>query len=320
MNTVGLGHKILYFLREVDNLVNDRFQMPVCFEIDASNHCQNNCDFCMFASHIKANRVHFPTKIYYDLLWNFKRMGVKAFTFTGGGEPLMHPKINEMIKAAAQMKMKIGLVTNGISLNKIDVVDKLEYVRVSLDAACAETYKKTKHTPHFYDILDNIKMLVDKNVTDVGISFVITEENKDEIDAFSDLAKSLGVHYAQVKPEIKPCDMLAQTKDVDRDKFFVTERYNIENGSDIACKIAGLIGVVNATGEVYYCCVHRGRKQFVIGNLKEDSLLTIFDKNRPKFVPDKKACIGSCRYMNYTKVYEQVKGKQYAIMRHRDFI
>jgi MoaA/NifB/PqqE/SkfB family radical SAM enzyme len=321
MNTVGLGHKILYFLKEADNLVNGRFQMPVCFEIDASNHCQNNCDFCMFAFYIKKNRVHFPVHIYYKLLWEFKRMGVNAFTFTGGGEPLMHPNIRSMIQATETVGLQVGLVTNGIDLDCVmDLTESFEYVRVSLDAACDETYRKTKHTNHFYDILDNIKELVDLNVTDVGISFVITDENRDEIDAFHDLAKSLGVHYAQIKPEIKPCDMYAQTKDVDRDKFFVTERYNIDHESMTACKLAGLIGVVNATGEIYYCCVHRGRKQFVIGDLNKDSLITIYNEYRPAYKPDKKRCIGSCRYMNYGKIYEQVEGKQYAILRHRDFI
>lgn len=248
-------------------------------------------------------------------------MGVNAFTFTGGGEPLMHPNIRSMIQATETVGLQVGLVTNGIDLDCVmDLTESFEYVRVSLDAACDETYRKTKHTNHFYDILDNIKELVDLNVTDVGISFVITDENRDEIDAFHDLAKSLGVHYAQIKPEIKPCDMYAQTKDVDRDKFFVTERYNIDHESMTACKLAGLIGVVNATGEIYYCCVHRGRKQFVIGDLNKDSLITIYNEYRPAYKPDKKRCIGSCRYMNYGKIYEQVEGKQYAILRHRDFI
>ena len=104
--------------------------MPVCFEIDASNYCQNNCDFCMFASHIKKNRVHFPTDLYYKLLWNFKRSGVKAFTFTGGGEPLMHPNIREMIKSTDYVGLKVGLVTNGIGLyHVIDLANSFEYIR-----------------------------------------------------------------------------------------------------------------------------------------------------------------------------------------------
>ena len=320
-NEIGLGHKILYFLREADELVKGGYQMPVTFEVDASNACQNDCDFCMFAFHIKKNRVHLSERIFYKAVWDFKRLGVKSITFTGGGEPLMNPRIREMTLSASYVGLKMGLVTNGIRLKDVlGYASMFEYVRISLDAACAETYKKTKHTSHFYDIIDYIKMLVDLNVTDVGISFVITDENKDEIDSFHDLAKSLGVHYAQIKPELKPCDMYEQTKDVDRNKFFVTERYNIDRDSMTACRLAGLVGVLNATGKVYYCCIHRGKKEFEIGDLDTDNLTSIFYKTRPKLEPNLKMCGGSCRYTNYAKIYDQVKGRRYALLRHREFI
>jgi MoaA/NifB/PqqE/SkfB family radical SAM enzyme len=321
MNEVGLGHKILYFLPECDKLINNEFQMPVTFEIDASNMCQNDCDFCMFAFHIKKHRVHLPIGLFYKAIWDFKRTGVRSVTFTGGGEPLLNPDILQMIATANDLEMKIGLVTNGIRLDGVlFLAHKLEYVRISLDAACNETYERTKHTSHFYNILDQIKRLVDLGKTDVGISFVITDENRDEIDAFSDLAKSLGVHYAQIKPELKPCDMFEQTKDVDRNKFFVTERYDIDQNSMTACKIAGLVGVLNATGKLYYCCIHRGRSEFEIGDLNHNSLVNIYHDYRPAFKPNLKMCGGSCRYQNYAMIYDKVKGKRYAILRHRDHI
>lgn len=320
MNEIGLGHKILFFLRECDNLVNDKFQMPVVFEIDASNACQNDCDFCMFAFHIKKHRVHLSMDTFRKAIWDFYRSGVRAVTFTGGGEPLMNPSIRAMIEYADHLGMKVGLVTNGIFLDRVfDLSDKLEYVRVSIDCASPQTYRATKHTDNFYPIINNIKKLTAMGKTDVGISFVITDQNHDEIDAFYDLAKHLNVHYAQIKPELKDCDMEAQTKDVDRGKFFVTERYNIDQTSLTACKIAGLIGVLNATGDVYYCCIHRGKDEFKIGNINDQSLLEIYTR-RAQFKPNLKMCGGSCRYMNYAKIYEQVRGDRFIPLRHRRFI
>ena len=321
MNEVGLGHKILFFLREVDAIVSNEPQMPVCFEIDASNSCQNDCDFCMFAFHIKKNRVHLSRHNFIKAIWDMKDMGVRAITFTGGGEPLMNPHIKDMVNIAHSFRFKIGLVTNGILLDKImDDAHVFEYVRVSLDCATRETYYRTKHSHHFDRIIYNLKTLVDQRKTDVGLSFVITDDNRDEIDAFHDLAESIGVDYAQVKPELKQCDMLAQTKDVDHNKFFVTERYNIDRDAEIACKIAGLIGVLNATGKVYYCCVHRGKSEFEIGDINTNSLNDIFSW-RFKFKPNLKLCrTGSCRYMNYAKVYDKVKERRFKVLRHRRFI
>ena len=51
------------------------------------------------------------------------------------------------------------------------------------------------------------------------------------------------------------------------------------------------------------------KKQFIIGDLNRDSLATIYNKYRPLIKPDRKTCIGSCRYMNYGKIYDQVKGE-----------
>lgn len=321
MNDITFGHKILCFLREVDNLVEDKYQMPVSFEIDASNVCQNDCDFCMFAFHIKKNRTHLPMETYTKAVWDFHRTGVRSITFTGGGEPLMNPNIVSMIQMAAHLDIKVGLVSNGIALDRVlHIADHLEYVRVSLDCASPETYYKTKHTKHFDEIVGNVRRLVDAKATDVGLSFVITDENRDEIDAFYELAKNIGVHYAQVKPEIKPCDMEAQTKGLDRNKFFVTERYNIDENSMVACKIAGLIGVLNATGKVYYCCIHRGKEAFEIGDINKHNLMELYSNRRPKFEPNLKMCGGSCRYMNYAKVYEKCRGNRFIPLRHRRFI
>ncbi len=320
-NEVGFGHKILFFLREVDNLMENRYQLPVSFEIDASNTCQNDCDFCMFAFHIKNHRVHLSYDLYVKAVWDFYRTGVKSITFTGGGEPLMNPKIVDMVKFATRLGIKCGLVTNGIFLDKIgEVLGELEFVRVSLDTSNAETYYQTKHTKHFNRIIENVKHVVDKNVTDVGLAFVVTDYNRKEVDDFYELSKSVGAHYAQVKPEVRNCDIEAEMKDLDRDKFFVTERYNIDRNSLTACKIAGLIGVLNATGKIYYCCIHRGKPQFEIGDLNHMNLLEIYSKWRPVFKPDLSMCGASCRYSNYAKVYENARGSQYLPLRHRRFI
>lgn len=321
MGDIGLGHKILFFLREADNLVEKKFQMPVSFEIDASNYCQCDCEFCMFAEHIKTNRIHLTPELYYKAIWDMKRHGIKSITFTGGGEPLMNPAIREMIISTHRLGFKIGLVTNGVSLHIIhDLTDMLEYIRVSLDSATPETYIKVKRRDFFHKVCDNIREITSIDSADVGISFVINDTNRHEIDAFHDLAKELNVKYAQVKPELTLCELESQTSGIDRNKFFVTERYNIDSASMVACDLAGLVGILGATGKVYYCCIHRGKAEFEIGDLKDESLLGIFTRKRPFIKPDFSKCAGSCRYMNYAKIYEQVRGSQYIPLRHRRFI
>lgn len=316
---VKLGHKILYFLKECDRIVVNNWQPPVTFEIDASNYCQNDCGFCMFAFHLKTNRVHLPMGLYYKALNSFRHMGVKSITFTGGGEPLMNPNINKMIHLALKDNMRVGLVTNGILLPEIlDIAPRLEYVRVSIDSATRETYKKVKGKDYFIKVCNNIMELIDQGCV-VGISFVVTQDNKHEVDEFHELAMNLGVDYAQIKPELKVCDMETQVEGIKGDKFFVTERYNIDSSSMLQCRIAGLIGILGATGKLYYCCVHRGKESFEIGDLSKDELYNIFDLRRT-FIPPINLCNTSCRYMNYAKIYTQVMDRKYIALRHRKFL
>lgn len=328
MTEVKFGHKILCFLKEADKIVNDELQLPVSFEIDASNYCQNRCSFCMFAEHIEANRVHLSMLSYLRALIEIRDMGVKSITFTGGGEPLMNPNIREMIMLAVKADMRVGLVTNGVLLPIVyDILYMLEYVRISMDSATRETYLKIKGKDYFdmvcenvFNMRDHLYGLLGEPQPAIGLSFVIVEDNKHEINEFHELADQLMIDYAQVKPELKVCDMETQTKDVDKSKFFLTERYNIDSKSTTACKLAGLIGIINATGKVYYCCVHRGKKQFEIGDINDRNLTDIYSKVRPIFRPDLRLCTTSCRYMNYSKIYEQVRDKRFIPLRHRKFI
>lgn len=320
MSEVKFGHKILYFLKEVDRIMEGIYQMPVSFEIDASNYCQNDCGFCMFAFHLKKNRVHLPMSLYYKALLSFRRIGVKSITFTGGGEPLMNPNIVKMIGMALSENMRVGLVTNGLLLPDIyDIAPRLEFIRVSIDSATRDTYRKVKGRDHFNEVCDNIRGITKHGEGTVGISFVVTEDNKHEVDKFHALASDLDVEYAQIKPELKVCDMESQIKNIEGEKFFVTERYNIDQESLIQCKIAGLVGILGATGKLYYCCVHRGKDNFVIGDLATQELHEIFYK-RHSIIPSINMCSTSCRYMNYAKIYEQVVGRQYIPFRHRKFI
>lgn len=319
---VKMGHKILYYLEEVDKLVaGNKYQPPVTCEIDPSNKCQNNCNFCIYADYLKSDRCDLPFDMYHHLLFDLKTINVKSITFTGGGEPLMSQYFNNMAELAFASEFEIGLVTNGIKLDTEameGITHMFKFIRVSLDAASSETYTRIKGSKFFDRVCRNIKNLSKLGCTDVGVSFVVTDHNRHEIEDFERLGLSLGADYVQVKPAWKPCDIEKTMDSVSDKDAFLTERYTVEQNSMVACHIAGLVGQVAANGKVYYCCVQRGKKEFEIGDLCKETFSNIM-LDRPDFEPDISHC-GSCRYMNYAKVYEKVTDKKYLILRHKRFI
>lgn len=314
----NLGSKIIAYLSNVDKLIQGKSVAPITCEIDPSNFCRNSCEWCIYAEYISKNRVHLDYTLFEDILYQLFDMGCKSITFTGGGEPTCHPQFNLMISFALKLGFKIGLITNGIGLDLIkDYWNDFEFIRVSLDHSNTEDYYKNKKTHYFDKICRNIFNVVQQSSTDIGISAIYTTE-KDAQD-FIDLGSVLGVKYTQIKPLVnnKVETTNTQLNQLNKDNSFATERYLI-NGSNLPCKIAGLIGQVGADGKYYYCCIHRGNPKYVIGDLRTESLQDLIEK-RKDFIPDLDDCF-SCRYMNYAKEYEKVLNKQYQMLRHIDFL
>lgn len=61
------------------------------------------------------------------------RLGMKAVTLTGGGEPLLYPKINELIMNFIDKGIEVSLATNGLRLDRLKQTSlrSLTWCRVS---------------------------------------------------------------------------------------------------------------------------------------------------------------------------------------------
>lgn len=307
--------KIYYYLDQVEKLRKGEWVPPVTCEIDPSNYCMLSCDFCMYQKYLEGDRRHLSYDVYGSLLYELDEIGTKSITFTGGGEPLMNPKINRMIEDAVKMEFEIGLVTNGVLLNNIDNLDKFKFIRVSLDASNPKMYNEVKGTDHFDRVIDNIKMTLEKNKT-VGLSYVVNDRNNFDLDKAQKLADELGVAYLQFKPAWMNGKIFDDYEIPGGEKVIKTNRYVAND--DLPCLIASLIGVVGADGEVYFCCQHRGESKFSLGSLYIDKFETIW-KRRFDLHPNISKC-PMCRYMNYAEEYRKILEKGTLFFEHRNFL
>ena len=326
MTTISLGHKILYYLTEVDKMVRGEFHPPISCEIDLSNRCQNVCHFCHFKDVVSDRLIDISDDIYLNLIDQLYKIKCRSITFTGGGEPLLHHNFRRCIVKASVSGFELGLITNGIFLDKyMGMMRLFRFIRISLNASTPETYFKITGRNHFNRVIENIIELV-KRVkgyeTNVGISMVVTDINKHEVSKFYELGKKIGVDFSQVKPAWKISNIEDTISVKDNYKSFITERYTVDENdpsTKYACLIAGLIGQVGADGKVYYCCVQRGKKNFIVGDLSKEPLIEIMERRYNQIYPDISKC-GSCRYMNYAKIYQEVANPKYLMLRHRNFI
>lgn len=310
-----MDSKISFFLKEAEQALDNKLTYPVTCEIDPTTICQNQCSFCINKESNTASHSILDYNLYADLLPQLKELGVKSITFTGGGEPLLHPKISEMIISAHDLGFELGLITNGIGLPKItNEIPLFQFIRISLYGSYLKTYIDITGKDHFEQVCLNIKSTVRvKENTTVGISFVLDENNYSEVTGAKYLASVLGVDYIQFKPLLThslPSDLVTNGRSI------ATQRYEVTTTD--ACKLANLIGIVSADGCVYFCCLKRGESKYNLGDLRNDSFKDIWSR-RLTIQPDISKC-KSCRYMNYVKGFRNIAPGDRHFIKHKNFL
>ena len=310
-----MHRKIYYYLAEIRDALKTGWISPITCEIDTSNNCMLGCKFCMYADYLKESRQNLDFDLYLDLVDELDQLGVKSITFTGGGEPLMNPKFNDMVAAAQLHNIEVGLITNGVLLDKVKNYDSFAFIRVSLDASTENMYVEVKGKNLFDKVIKNIKWALEQKAT-VGVSYVVCEENKNGIEDMIALGEKLGVSYVQFKPAWVNGSSFTDYTIPNVKKVIDMNRY-IAN-SQLPCTIAGLIGIVGADADVYFCCQYRGDKRFSLGSLKNFSFNRLW-KNRAKFAPNISDC-PQCRYMNYAQAYEELMRGETLFLEHKNFL
>lgn len=309
-----MQNKIVYYMEEIAKVKRGLFVPPVTCEIDPSNKCPLDCGFCMFAGSNHDSQEDLPWDIYSALIMQLKSLEVKSITFTGGGEPVMNKHFNHMVDFALSMGFEIGLVTNGVLLDKVKRKNDFKFIRVSINAGTAKDYKKVCGVDAFNVVLDNTRQAIAEGAF-VGWSFVVCPDNVDSVHEAQAVAKDIGVKYIQFKPAIIDNKPFVEYC-VRGDNTIDTRRFTA--GDNLPCAIAHLIGIVGADANLYYCCQKRGNKRFYLGSLREESFKTIWER-RLSMWPDVNKC-PNCRYMNYAKAYEELLLEKDIFFDHKNFL
>ena len=257
---------------------------PYLIQISCSDICNFKCKFCFQAIGMAAlkNDNFNPGMM---TLETFKTLAdqvgtfptkVKAFRFTGFGEPLMNKDLPEMIKYAKQTDIaeKVTIFTNGSLLNtKLNhqlIESGLDEVMLSIEGLSSETYYEvTEASVNFEQLVENIRHLYENRgackifakIIDLGL----TDQKKvhEIFDPISDLAF---VEYAS-----NAYSNVEFTQGIE--KNYVGEKpETIIN----VCHLPFYYMYVNWNGDVSSCHIDY-TKSICFGNITEQNIIDIWN-------------------------------------------
>ena len=168
--------------------------------IEATTACNLDCHTCIRHSWTDPN-AHMSRETFQRIL-----DGLDAFpklervVFTSFGEPLVHPRLLEMIAALRERGLGVTLGTNGLLLTEKVLRELIrlgvDQLVVSIDGVNPETYADIRGVQQRMiieniDLLNRLKQELKVNHPVLGIEFVALRSNVTEVEQLPELASRL---------------------------------------------------------------------------------------------------------------------------------
>lgn len=234
--------------------------------IEITNNCNLNCDFCIknerkgkYISINEFNNILEKIKDYSDYLY-----------FHILGEPLMHPKINELIDIASK-DFKINITTNGYLINIIKYNKNIRQLNISLHSF--DDRYNISLDDYLNNIFDTIEELI-KNNTYISLRLWVKNKYNKEIINYINKKYNLNIDYNVEKYTIKPKLFINNFHEFiwpDLDNNFYEE-----NGTCYG--LIDHIGIL-VDGTIIPCCLD-SRGVINLGNIYNNSINNILSSER----------------------------------------
>ena len=277
--------KIFHHFDILSKLLKGERCNPLYIRIKPTNVCNHNCYYCHYKNSYLTLDDYNPTDFIphdkmMEILDDMGKMGVKAVTFSGGGEPLAYQYIEETMEKVLDLGIDLSIITNGSLLNgrKAEILAHAKWVRISIDSIVPENYARIR------GISENAMQVLKKNIKEfaqiknddceLGVNFVIGKENYKEIEEVAVTMKQLGVNHVKFAPmmsneteeyhkDIKD-EVIATlsriSEELNSDRFKIIDlytsdfdNYEVFKRTYSRCPIKEFVCIIAANSKVYYC-------------------------------------------------------------------
>lgn len=325
--------KLFAHPEKLEAIKNGERVSPIYIRIKPTNVCNHHCNYCHYGNgqylslEGQEARNQIPWEKMKEIMEDIGDMGVKAVTFSGGGEPLVYPYILDTMKSVLDKYIDLSIITNGHKIEGeiAEVLAQSKWVRVSLDASTKENYSKIRNISMdaFDQVCSNIKNFakIKNKDCELGINFVINSDNYNQVYDAAKLFCELGVNHIKYTARItndvnayhaafkaKVIEQLYKVKsDFESNEFSVINLYEDDfhlcsdfHRTYTKCVVTNVVTVIAADSKVYFCHDKAYLQNGIVGDLKDKSFKEVWfsDEAKARFInfDAEKECRHHCVY------------------------
>ncbi|QNO15387.1 tungsten cofactor oxidoreductase radical SAM maturase [Alkalicella caledoniensis] len=279
--------------------------------IEVTTKCNFDCITCIRSSW-HDSELHMEWSTFVNILKSLKELPkLESVHFGGFGEPMMHPRIFDMLREVKALGVKVEMITNGSYLAKENIkqlIDlELDVLFTSLDSPEEEEYNSIRQGADFQSVSGNIAQLqamkrkLKSRNPELGIEFVAMKKNYNSLPKLIRMAYELGAsqiivsnlipYHESMKDEIV-YDMDDTGRMFGNDSLLTTIKAQMSNmklRTERSCKfVKDNTLSINYLGEVspcyalmhsYHCYIYGRKKEIFpcyVGNVNNTSLQNIW--------------------------------------------
>lgn len=206
--------KIFHYPEKLASLPQsvEKILPPLHIRIKPTNFCAHNCYYCSYRSSeqqlgkdMNAKDI-IPKEKMLQIVDDISEMGVKAVTFSGGGDPFYYPHLLPVAKKLAQTNVKFAAITNGARLSgelaEIFAANAT-WLRISIDGWDDRSYAEYRGIKEgeFSKLIKNMasfKQMSGKCY--LGAVIIVDQKNAEHLLTLIRELKTTGVDSVKISP------------------------------------------------------------------------------------------------------------------------
>lgn len=267
----SFGDKLLQHCEVLNSIQKGKWK-PITFQLSPTGRCDFNCPMCSVANRDKTLELPFEQIV--KALKDFRKLGAKSVEITGGGNPLLYSKINEVINLAHKLGYDIGVISNSINPGKHlskKSANQLKWFRSSLSA-----FYFNEKAQYDFSIIPEGKL---------SLSYIIIDStNKSALESIVEVInRRKDVKFVRLAPNCLDKELIKTykekwlpiIKEIDPDnKFFFKEVDSAYLPYNDFCGVGMVRPYCTEDGNIYACSSFLLRKrkyedQYIIGHITD---------------------------------------------------